>query len=122
MTKEEVAALERLEHEVRRYRQGDGSPRAVDDALTSLDAIRSSVLKFGIVGPSERPLGLNYADAETWGAEERPVLFETAAQAQARIDDRSKQYPNGDWPNARVAEYTPGVRIYPKWRVLDETP
>ena len=74
--------------------------------------------KYGIAHPSGRPLGIGYDGSEMWGAE-KPLLFNTEAEARAHIAKRSSEYPNGDWPHALPAKYTPGVpRVYSKWETL----
>ncbi len=83
------------------------------------EAIRALGVRYGILHPSERTLGLGYDGQEMWGADDRPVLFDTPEEAQARIDERAKQYPNGDWPDACVARYTPGTpKVYARWEAL----
>ncbi len=77
--------------------------------------------KFGIMHPSDRALGLNYNDEEVWGADDRPVLFDTIEEARAHITERITQYPKSDWRDARVVQHTPGVpEVYPQWEDLPE--
>lgn len=77
--------------------------------------------KYGILHPSDRPLGLGHDGTEMWGADDHLVLFDTISEALAHIKERSRQFPNGDWPQARVAMYTPGVdRVYPRWHDLPQ--
>jgi hypothetical protein len=65
--------------------------------------------------PSDRAYGLDVNRKEVWGADD-PILFDTKEEARARIDERAKQYPNGDWPQARVVPCRPGKpRVYPTW-------
>jgi hypothetical protein len=80
--------------------------------------------KYGIVHPSDRPLVLRYDGEEVWSdANTGYVLFNTIAEAQARIDERAKQYPNGDWKHCRVAQYNHGVpRIHPRWTDVPTVP
>ena len=71
--------------------------------------------KFGIMHPSDRPLGPNYDGKEVWGADS-PRLFDSREEAQAHIAERLKQYPNSDWTEARVLRCRPGKpRVHPQW-------
>jgi len=58
---------------------------------------------------------------EVWAEGTEPILFATARAARDRIEVRSKEFPNGDWPSAAVALYKPGSpRVYPTWEVLTD--
>lgn len=78
--------------------------------------------KYGIMHPSDRPLGLNHAGEETWGADDRPVLFDTIGLALRHWALRSQMYPKSDWRDARVVKYTPGVaKVHPTWEDVPTT-
>jgi hypothetical protein len=76
--------------------------------------------KYGIMHASDRPLGTDVNGQEVWGADGRLVLFATVAEAEAHIEKRIAQYPNGDWCFATVQMHTPGVRLYPQWAEVPE--
>jgi hypothetical protein len=71
--------------------------------------------KWGIMHPSDRHLGRNFDGKEVWGGE-GPILFDTAKEARAHVAMRSKEFPNSDWPQARVLRCRPGrPRTYAQW-------
>lgn len=73
--------------------------------------------KYVISHPSDRVLCRDHAGNEVWGFNDS-IPFDTEAEARARIDERAKQYPNGDWPQARVRMFRPGRRIPDEWKEL----
>lgn len=84
--------------------------------------------KFGVVHPSGRCLSIGLRSAldselsEVWSDDaDHPVLFDTEEAARAHVKERAEKWPKSDWPDARVARYTPGLpRVYPHWDVIEE--
>ena len=77
--------------------------------------------KFVIVHPSDRLLVVNpVSHTECWAEGSGPVLFDSQSAAWEHVDERAAQWPESDWPQARVARYTLGLpEVHPKWTPVE---
>jgi hypothetical protein len=115
----DVTAQDLLWEYAQRRRAVDAEFAADLEACLIAAGYTARVPKYVISHPSDRLLAHDPSIGEVWSEGTDPILFDTAKAARDRIEVRSKEFPNGDWPMAAVALYKPGIpRVYPSWTVL----
>ena len=88
--------------------------------IKALRAFVDPPWQYGIMHPSVRPLCRNFRGNEVWSnGGVGYVLFPTAEEAWAKLDDLRTKWPKGELAQAYVVRYRPGSGLREEWDYAD---